>query len=1017
MDETRGTSASQTTRRQYLSILFSDLSDSTRLAELMEVEHYAEILNDLRRVCREIIPQHGGRIAQLLGDGVLAIFGYPQAAEDDGRRATEAALALHAAVAALRPRAGDLPIALGMHTGIHAGLVLLGEGDPELGAFQLLGNVLNIAARLSDAAERDEILVSTGTLGPARVFFHTSKPMSVSLKGAAEPIAVYRVLGRAPGGTRFEAGNRRDLVPFVGRRRELQLVEQELAAVLEGQSRYVALCASPGMGKTRLAEEFLARAATLNCRVCRGYCESHLGAEPLQPFLQMLRSLFGLEHGVSPAGAAAAFSDRVEKIDPALMAYRSDLLSALSLDEGKRPDPAQVVTALRELFATLASKQPLVLFIDDWQWADGATRQVFRALRDLDGRSILLLIATRTFAGGDADVSGAREVELAPFTNDEAAEAVCRLLPQADPFVVDEIHQYSGGNPLFIEELCHSAGHEEIGHRVARVHGSVAWLDTLIDARLARLPDAHASLVRAAAVIGNVIPVWLLESISGTAAGDPRFNELAQQDFIFQGETPGTLRFKHGITRDAVYKAIGLHQRRAMHLQIATSLREHGDAGSAHERYEPLAYHYSASGQTAEAAYYAELAGDKAMAASALDRAQAHYRAALDALDQLPLSEHTSARWIKVAQRYGQACVFDPSRESLPILRRAVERATASNNLESIANAEYWLGYLNYGLGESRATIRHCERALAAAPASMRDKSSWVQIRAMLGQALAAACDYDRATELLDEAIAIKRRHRTGARPAVGLSYTLTCKASVLGDRGEFGLAHECFNEAIEAVRGANHEVEGSLFSWQSAVYLWQGRWDDARRCAVLAQNVAGRVRSLYLFAMARAVAAYADWATVQNPQSLQTILDSTAWLEARDRGQYISLNYGWLAEALVGSGRVSEARGQAARALVRARKNDLLGQSMAARAMARSAAQGRNRKSAEHYLALAFDAAHARQSRHEIATTRLCAAQIAASRGDRATAAQLIDEAAREFSAMQMQWHLDRAMQLRATL
>src|SRR5262245_40701160 len=151
MDETsRGTAAAATPRRQYLSILFSDLSDSTRLAELMEVEHYAEVLNDLRRLCREIIPRHGGRIAQLLGDGVLAIFGYPQTAEDDSRRATEAALALHAAVAALRPRAGDLPIALGMHTGIHAGLVLLGEGDPELGPFQLLGNVLNIAARLSD---------------------------------------------------------------------------------------------------------------------------------------------------------------------------------------------------------------------------------------------------------------------------------------------------------------------------------------------------------------------------------------------------------------------------------------------------------------------------------------------------------------------------------------------------------------------------------------------------------------------------------------------------------------------------------------------------------------------------------------------------------------------------------------------------------------------------------------------------------------------------------------------------
>jgi hypothetical protein len=178
-----------------------------------------------------------------------------------------------------------------------------------------------------------------------------------------------------------------------------------------------------------------------------------------------------------------------------------------------------------------------------------------------------------------------------------------------------------------------------------------------------------------------------------------------------------------------------------------------------------------------------------------------------------------------------------------------------------------------------------------------------MDIRTTQGQAEAAACDYDHSLLLLDEAIAVKRPHRSGTRPAVGLSYTLTCKASVLGDRGLFAQAHACFEEALDAVRGANHGVKGSLFCWQSAVYLWQGKWHEAREAALAAQLVAERVKSLYLFAMSRALWAYGGWVLERSAESVQTLIDATSWIEAREREQYISLNYGWLAEVLAASG------------------------------------------------------------------------------------------------------------------
>jgi class 3 adenylate cyclase len=996
-------------RRQYLSILFADLSDSTTLAASMEAELYAEIVAGLRRVCREIIPRHGGTIVQLLGDGVLAIFGFPAEQEGDGRRATEAALELHHAIRALPARHYAGGSSLTLHTGIHSGLVLVAQGDAELGRLQVVGNVANIASRLASAARRDEILVSRETLGPDASFFMTGVLQHLELKGAAEPVAVYRVLARNAVQTRFEASIHRGLVPFVGRLMQVRQLDHALEDALQGRSQCVVISAGAGLGKTRLAEEFLHRAARARCQIHRGYCENfNFLGEPLQPFLQMLRRVFELEHGAVPAASAEALVRRLEQIDPDLAAHAPELLRALSLGrEAQHADSP--VAALSALFQSLATKAPQVVFIDDWQWADAASRQVLESIRTIQQLGVLVLIATRGSSANEPEFKDARNIELPPFTQQEATKTVARVLPGTDPFVAQEIYKRAGGNPLFIEELCHSAAHEPIEQQLKRVRAGAAWLDTLIASRLQRLPEAQAELVRAAAVIGNVIPTWLFERITGYVEGHPLVRSLAQQDFIFPGERSGTLRFKHILTREAVYQAVGLRERQSLHLRITELLREHGAAASEEEHYEALAYHYGAADQLEAAARYAELAGNKAMLTSALDRAQAQYRVALKALEQLPASRHHDLRWTEVARQFAVACVFDPSREQLPILRRAVELAHAVNDEAAIAKAHYWLGYLNYGLGESRAAIQHCESALVYAERS-GDSPLIVQIRATLGQALAAACDYERAVPLLEEAIHIKRRHRTGARPAIGLSYTLTAKAAVLGDRGAFPQAHECFQEAVNVVQGADPEVLASLHSWRSAVFLWQGCWHQAREAAMEAGRVAERVKSQYLFAMSRALAGYADWKEHDAAAAVQIMRQSTKWLEERQSGQYISLNYGWLAEALFAQGELAAARRQAACAYQRARRRDRLGAAMASRAMARAAAQADDYRMTQHYLARAMRISQSRESRHEIAVTQLCAAELALARGQRAAASQLLEQASAAFDSMAMHWHLQKA-------
>jgi hypothetical protein len=148
------------------------------------------------------------------------------------------------------------------------------------------------------------------------------------------------------------------------------------------------------------------------------------------------------------------------------------------------------------------------------------------------------------------------------FSDAEADATIGGLLPGADPFVAAEVRRYAGGNPLFLEELCHFAASVGPHTGFEEVHGGSAWLETLIESRVARLASAEVELLRAAAVIGNVVPTWLLESLTGCGEHHPLVRDLAEHDFVFPGERGATLRFKHGITRDVVYGNVGLAQRR-----------------------------------------------------------------------------------------------------------------------------------------------------------------------------------------------------------------------------------------------------------------------------------------------------------------------------------------------------------------------------------------------------------------------------------------------------------------------
>jgi class 3 adenylate cyclase/tetratricopeptide (TPR) repeat protein len=999
--------------RHRLTVLFSDLVGSTVLGREMESEHFSELLSQLRDIWHQAALKHGGRVIRTQGDGALAVFGYPHSGEDDGRRAAEAALDIHQWVGQVQ-HDGVPParLPLRMHSGIHAGTLLLAEGDIEWGRFDLIGDVVNTAAHLSRHAAAGQILVTLDALGPNANFFQLDETPREAAPDFGR-LQVCAVLGRSSATRRFEATARRGLTPFIGRGEAETFLTDFLGAASPAAQRCVLVVGGPGLGKTRLLEEVLHRHENGALMVLRGSCESYLGAEVLQPFLQILRAFFEIQADMPEAEAAStartALQPWIAELGPRTKSILA-LVSGGTEAGASRLTASGVVGDLLVFFAALSARNELVLVIDDWQWADDASRQLMEALLQLNmGPRVIL--ASRPRDDGAEWISGAPHLSIEPFQGAETDRAVRRWVPHADPFLVARIHSYAGGVPLFIEELCHSVAAGNPSYSLEG-RGTQGWVATLVASRLARLPPEQVHVVRAAAVIGNAVPNWLLASACDGAPDLATMRALADADFLYAAPAAGGVRFKHGITRDAVYEAIGLRERQALHERVELALLARSEQTDREDTLEALAHHSRGAGHWENAAHYAERAGDKAMAAFALDRARAQYQVAMETLDRVQhRSREQSLRWCLLANKLGMVSIFDPLSlsDDVTIFERAVALARSLGDASAITRGHYWLGYMCYGFGRFREGENHARQALTLARES-GDLPLAAQIEASLGQILAATCQYDQAITLLDNAVSAKQqRSRPGGGIAIGSAYALSCKASVLADRGEFDQADVCLAEAMALVGESTHPVANSVRNWVAVSLAWQGRWEEAERVAVESARIAENTQALLLLVVCRAASGFARWSR-GNAAGLQQLRDAVQWIEARGGRFYTSLYYGWLVEACAAEGDIVSARRFAARALRRAREGERLGEAMACRGMARIAAARGDFAASERWLRRAEHSAKLRGSPREAALNQAVRAEILARQGQAEAACRSSTEAVAALRAMGMHWHASRA-------
>ncbi len=1009
--------SSASIQRCHATILFADISGSTRLAELTDPESLANILQHVRQMADAVISQYGGVINQFYGDGVLAAFGYPVPHENDVLHATEAALKLHEAIAQL-PVEHLLPngFKLQLHTGVHAGLMVVQEGDRLQGQYKLYGDALNTAARLADAAEAGETFASAVTLRGVLPYFNCEPVDPLSLKGKSQPLEAFKVISRSDISTRFEASKIRGLSPFIGRQKEIEQLNSLLSSAFAGSMQLVIVHGAAGLGKTRLIEEFLNHIPSSKNSIFRAYCQSDTSAVPLQPFIQILHQIFRVEPSDHTEETIELVRQQLNKLDSDLIKYDKDLSRLLSLSEpgNDEEQSRHYLKFLISLSKVLATKEPVFIFIDDWHWADDASRQVLGTLvQELKDLPVFIVLSSRHEELSDSMLK-AFKLSLSPLSYEETLKAIDNIFPDASLWGWEQaIFERSGGNVLFVEELCQTIQADlntqqnikDISHVPATLYG-------LIESRMDRLQDEHSKLVKSASVIGIIVPTWLLERLIGYQLSEDILSELAHHDLLYQKDDNAFLQFKHGLTRDVIYQSVSLHERRALHLRIAAILEEETNAQGSDEFYEALASHYFSAGENIKASQYAEFAGDKASASRALDRARIQYQLALEALEMVAEEDAYYQRWNKIVEKLGWTCVFDPHNDQTEILEKAVELARQHKNSVSLAKSEYWLSYIYYALGDSKKAILYSEHSFNIAK-KINDRGLIIHSLSVLAQARATACDYDRALNDFDEVMRLRGYKSNSNKISIGSAFGLACKATVCADMGYFDQAHYYFDQAKLGLIAEKSEVEGSVLALQTAVYIWQGRWHEASNVAMQAQEVASAITNTYVFAQGQSQDGYAKWKLQRDRDGVACLLSATEWLEHNGKELFVSLNYGQLADCYAESGELALARKFAARALMRARKQDYLGLGTAFRALAKVTLKDGNVLLSERYMRHAFRAAEIRQSRHEKATNLLCQAELCGINGDVEQAITLLNQAHTEFDAMQMLWHGQQAQQL----
>ena len=613
--------------------MFCDLVGSTGLAARLDAEDWRDLVTAYLDQASATVVGFGGHVLKRLGDGLMALFGYPHAQENDAERAVRAALAIQLTLREFNSRnAGKGAPELSVRIGLDSGAVVVDATG------EVFGEAPNIAARAQAAAKPGSVLITGNVQRQVAGLFVAEEAGAHELKGVAEPVNLYRVVRTSGGGRR---GGARTLTPFIGREEELGVLARRWERARTGDGQLTLVVGEPGLGKTRLIEEFRAGLGETPHTWVEWSSSQLLQNTPFHPIVEWGRQRFGADLPAEQRLADLENTLRLIGLDAIENAPLLAPLVDIPLPPSRTSTLAPEELRRRQLAALVAwvlagaRSQPVALAFEDLQWADPSSLDLMRALTERCGQAPLLIIATARpeFRAPWSLRSHHSLISLAPLDRAQVRQMVGELasLHALSNEIMDGVSERTGGVPLFVEEVT----------RLLLERGEAGGLQAIpptlqqsLAARLDRLGEAR-EVAQIGAVLGRDFTYALLRAVGGLdePALQSALDRLAGADLLF-AEGAGqeaNYRFKHALIQDAAYDSLLKSRRQALHRRAAEVLRD-----SAERTAEPevVAHHFTEAGLDDLAIEWWGKAGDQALRRSAFQEAISHLGKAIAMADK-----------------------------------------------------------------------------------------------------------------------------------------------------------------------------------------------------------------------------------------------------------------------------------------------------------------------------------------------------------------------------------------------
>jgi class 3 adenylate cyclase/tetratricopeptide (TPR) repeat protein len=648
--------------RRHLTVLYCDLVNSTEISSHLDLEDWREFAASYQRGAADAVTRFGGHVAKHLGDALMVYFGWPEAHEDDAERAVRAGLAIIEEVAALSGRlAREHQLRLAVRVGIETGAVLMGHvSGAEASVF---GDAPSVASRVQSAAEPDSVLITAAVHELVSGRFVLEDRGVQQLKDVKHSLHLYRVIRPAIARRRTHGAAVRALTPFVGRAEEMRLLVNRWERAREGEGQLVLVTGEPGIGKSRLVEEFRARIADHPHLWIECAGEQLFQGTPFHAVTQILTQGLGWRGDESPEERFAQLEklaglkpeEAVPLIAELLNLSVPDKYPPLALDPDQRR--RRLIVNLTAWVLNTARRQPVVIAMEDLHWVDPSTLELTQTLVEQAATAPLMLLYTARpeFHPPWPLRAYHARITLSRLNDRHTREMVTGVVARAAlaQDLIDAVVKRTDGVPLFAEELTRLILE---GHARSVAHEIPATLRDSLAARLDRLGPAK-EVAQIASVIGRDFSYELLQAVAAIPEGELQaaLEKLADTELIYaRGIAPeASYQFKHALIQDTAYEALLKTRRKELHRRVAEEMTTKF-AAQAEEHPEVIARHWDQAGETERAIAAWRKAADAVFERRAFKEAENAYRQALAILRTLPESAERDGREWVLMNRFAQ---------------------------------------------------------------------------------------------------------------------------------------------------------------------------------------------------------------------------------------------------------------------------------------------------------------------------------------------------------------------------